>query len=649
MPRLDTFGWVVWPELCLGYDVKRAVVRGWTVVATVVGLAAGACSGGDSDDGGNACAPGSETCACYGNGTCDDDLTCLSSICVFDPDSAGSGGRRAQGGSGSSQAGSGDSEPSVAGDDSGPGTSGGSSSGGRATNSGGSNSPRGGSAGSTNGGGGELSMPDGPTPVERYGQLSVSGTNLVDDTGAPVKLEGMSSMWLNWEPTGYALSKHGLAWMRDNWNLRIFRIAMGVHSEDEPENTYLADPETNKVWVNTIVQNAIDTGVYVIIDWHDHDALSHQSEALAFFDEMSEKWGDSPNVLYEVFNEPLDLDWSSQLKPYHEAVVATIRGNDPDNVILLGTPNWDQDVDIAAQDPLSGNDLMYTLHFYACSHQTPFRNRAQAALAAGLPLFVSEWGATDADGGVDGLVCDAATRAWHDWMDAENISWTAWKLDGCSDSSCMFKDRTAPVEGGWTSATLNGHAPLVIDEMKTGLTGAGGSGSGGTTGTGGSGNPGTGGTPGSGIDLTEKPEACALVITCPSCCETAGVFALDNLPDPSNQTDAYTTAWNASSSQATASFDFPASGDIGAIFFKFSSLQSISALEVVASSSGAPTEVALVRDGGASGCVYIEDALGWYQNGCWGTPDGLFDQLEVRVRSTSAGDAMLTVEEIHYE
>ena len=275
-------------------------------------------------------------------------------------------------------------------------------------------------------------------------------------------------MWLNWDGAGYALSEAGLEWMRDNWQLRVFRAAMGVAPDSEPNGAYLGDPEKYKAQVNQIVQNAIDAGVYVIIDWHDHEALAHRTEAEAFFREMSMKWGGYPNVLYEVFNEPLNLNWASELKPYHQALVAAIRENDPDNVILLGTPNWDQDVDIAAASPLSGTNLMYTLHFYACTHQAAIRAKAQTARSRGLPMFVTEWGATHADGGVDGIVCEAEARTWHDWLDSNWISWTAWKLDGCTDSSCLFKDRSAPVSGGWTSAMLNGHAPIVIDEMLNG-------------------------------------------------------------------------------------------------------------------------------------------------------------------------------------
>jgi endoglucanase len=596
---------------------------------------------------GDNCDSGSEGCKCKAENLCDDGLVCEDELCV-DPNApngegganAASGGDGNQPGSGGSNTGSGATGSGATGSGAtGSGATGSGASGGSG-NMGSGGTGASGAVGGSSGSGGNA----GPTPVERHGQLSVSGTSLVDEDGQPVKLEGMSSMWLNWEPTGYALNREGLTWMRDNWNLRVFRIAMGVYSESDLVNTYLADPAKNKGWVNTIVQNAIDAGVYVIIDWHDHEALAHQAEAIAFFDEMSRAWGGYPNVIYEVFNEPLDLNWSTQLKPYHEAVVAAIRANDPDNVIVLGTPNWDQDVDVAASDPLSGANLMYALHFYACTHQAELRQRAQAAFQSGLPLFVTEWGAAHADGGLDGVVCDAEARAWHDWLDAANISWAAWKLDGCTDSTCMFRDQTVPTNGGWTASMLNGHAPYVIEEMTNDPPDPGSGGSGGSGGDGGA-----GGSGGTGVDLTEKPAACALVSTCPSCCVTAGVFALDSYDPPNDATTAIVTNWSADASGAQATFAFRAANEVGAIFFRFSELQYITSLGVLAGGSDTTREVALVKDGGASGCIYIDNGSGWVQNGCWGTPDYTFDQLEVRVRSYASGTATLTVSDIQYE
>jgi endoglucanase len=304
-------------------------------------------------------------------------------------------------------------------------------------------------------------MIDPNSPVGRHGQLRVQGTELVDASGMAVQLRGISTMWLNWEDR-YSSSKAGLAWMRDNWNITVFRAAMGV----EPEGAYLENPEKALSHLRTVVRNAIDLGVYVLIDWHDHHAHLNEARAIEFFSQISREFGQFPHVLYETFNEPEQVDWSTEIKPYHEAVVPAIRAQDPDNVIILGTRQWSQRVDEAAADPVTGTNLMYTVHFYACDHRDQQRSEAETAYAAGLALFVTEWGATPADGGASNpTVCADDAQAWHDWMNERNIGWTAWKLDGCADSSCLFNSDSAPADGGWTDQWLNGHARFVVDRL----------------------------------------------------------------------------------------------------------------------------------------------------------------------------------------
>jgi len=298
-------------------------------------------------------------------------------------------------------------------------------------------------------------------PVATHGQLRVEAGVLVDSAGQPVQLKGASSMWLNWETSGYAEDLDALLWLRDRWRLKVIRAAMGV----EPANGYLSNPGKSRGQVATIVKNAVTAGVYVIIDWHDHNAHLHRAEAEEFFADVAEEYGDLPNVLYETYNEPERAGWASDVKPYHEALVGAIRAHDPDNVIILGTPNWSQYVDEAALSPVVGDNLLYTLHFYACSHDQWLRDRAEMALAGGIGLFVTEWGATAADGGLDGVVCLDEGKIWLDWIDQHGLSWTAWKLDNCTDASCYFNGN-APVRGGWGSDDLQGHGPFVRERMR---------------------------------------------------------------------------------------------------------------------------------------------------------------------------------------
>lgn len=304
------------------------------------------------------------------------------------------------------------------------------------------------------------------SPVARYGQLRVDGSRLLDQSGNPVQLKGVSTQWLNWDNSPYPESKQTLEWLRDDWKLSVFRIAMGVSNAENVPLGYLVSPESTRERVERIIQNALDVGVYVIIDWHSHHADIYVEEARAFFSEMAKKYGQYPNIIYETFNEPLGrVVWSDVLKPYHQSVVTTIRREDPDNLVILGNPLWSQRVDEAAADPLRAANVAYTLHFYACTHSAWNRERAEIALGLGAPVFVSEFGLTDADGGTDGIVCEDEGNVWLDWMDANGISGVAWKLQPGGDSSNMIR-QGASADGGWTEDDLTGHAPIVREWMR---------------------------------------------------------------------------------------------------------------------------------------------------------------------------------------
>ncbi|RHO89192.1 hypothetical protein DW049_03755 [Ruminococcus sp. AF41-9] len=69
-------------------------------------------------------------------------------------------------------------------------------------------------------------------------------------------------------------------------------------------------------------------------------------------------------------------------------MIKTIRTYDKKNIILVGTPVWSQDVDVAADSPIKGySNLMYTFHFYAATHKEMYREKVKAAVKKGLPVL----------------------------------------------------------------------------------------------------------------------------------------------------------------------------------------------------------------------------------------------------------------------
>lgn len=295
-------------------------------------------------------------------------------------------------------------------------------------------------------------VPD--TFVAKHGQLSVKGTSLVDKNGESITLRGVSFGWHNWWPRFY--DKSTVAWLKSDWKCNLVRAAIGV----EPEGAYLDTPDLALKCLDTVLDAAIEEGIYVIIDWHSHGIKTE--EAKEFFTRAANKYKDYPNIIYEVFNEPVEDSWKD-VKAYSEEIIKAIRTIDKNNVILVGTPHWDQDIHLAADDPITGYDnIMYTLHFYAATHHQYLRDRGDYALSKGLPLFVSECAGMEASG--DGPINEEEWNNWLKWMDSHNISWAAWSVADKNETCSMVKDNSSPATG-WEDGDLKEWGKMVKNAL----------------------------------------------------------------------------------------------------------------------------------------------------------------------------------------
>lgn len=311
------------------------------------------------------------------------------------------------------------------------------------------------------------------TPVEQYGQLQIIGTNLCDQYGNPVQLRGPSSGWLQWD-AGIA-SPNTINWLVQNWNIDVFRIAMGV----EYEGGYLENKTGVRARVGSLIDACIQNGIYVIVDWHDHSAHQRLDDVLEFFTDIAQTYGHLPNIIYEPYNEPLNVSWDNVLRPFHIAVIDRIRLYDTNNIIVCGTREWSQRVDEAANNPIPRTNIMYTIHFYSCTHGAGLRAHGDYALSRGLPLFCTEWGATHADGGDDGIVCHEEAERWTDWMRDNNISWAAWHLVNYGQATSMIRGDAGTNASNWINYTtttptsnagtsFHGHAWFVYAKIQEG-------------------------------------------------------------------------------------------------------------------------------------------------------------------------------------
>lgn len=297
------------------------------------------------------------------------------------------------------------------------------------------------------------------TPVSRHGALKVSGNHIVDSHGKVFMLQGMSTHGIMWESFSDILSYNSLKVLRDDWKCNAVRIAM--YTEEWGGYTTgsgYASQAKQKV-INGVAQ-ATKLGMYVIIDWHilnDGNPRKHQNEAIAFFKEMAARYKNYNNVIYELCNEPNGgVSWSSDIRPYCQAVVNAIRSIDKNKLVICGTGTWSQDIDQVLGSRLSDANCLYTLHFYANTHTDWLRDRLKRCYNSGLPVLVTEFGTCDASG--NGGFNEYQTRQWYNLLASLKVGWFNWSAANKAETASAFRPGTnlANISAGESQLTESG-------------------------------------------------------------------------------------------------------------------------------------------------------------------------------------------------
>lgn len=291
--------------------------------------------------------------------------------------------------------------------------------------------------------------------AEQHGALSISGTKLVDAYGKEVRLQGVSTHGLAWFPQ--YVNKEAFQTMRDQWNVNCVRLALYT----EEYAGYCTGDENNKQQLEQLIDAGVsyaqELGMYVIIDWHilnDQSPLVHKKEAKQFFRRMARKYDGCNNVIFEICNEPNGATTWSEIKKYAKEILKVIRKNQKKGraMVIVGTPQWSQDVDVAASSPLKDDHVLYAFHFYAATHKETYREKVKKALEQGLPIIVSEFSICDASG--NGTIDYQEANTWKRFLKKNNISMCAWNLSNKAETSALLRSDCEKLSG-WKKRDLS--------------------------------------------------------------------------------------------------------------------------------------------------------------------------------------------------
>ena len=298
-------------------------------------------------------------------------------------------------------------------------------------------------------------------PVAENGQLQVKGHQLCNEYGKPFQLRGMSMFALMHMPECIAFN--ACKTLTDEWKSNVIRVPVLMANYSNNRN-YNQNPTFNNDLIDSMVTWTEKLGIYCIIDWHNDrfgnpDNINH-NKAAAFFELMSKKYSGKKNIIYELFNEPYgeSVNWDT-IAQYANRIMPIIRKNDPNSIILIGTPRWDQKLETVDINKLKDNkNVMFTFHFYAASHGSlypMFVNQIHR-----IPVFVSEWGTCESNG--VGVNDTASSNIFLKTMkqhisknDTVSISWCNFSYGDKEESTSALKPNSCK-NSLWNNTTFDG-------------------------------------------------------------------------------------------------------------------------------------------------------------------------------------------------
>ncbi|MGA2093737.1 MAG: glycoside hydrolase family 5 protein [Sedimentisphaerales bacterium] len=206
------------------------------------------------------------------------------------------------------------------------------------------------------------------------------------------------------------------------WYPKILRILVCPHDSDlyggspltfepnfNPNNP--DDPNTqNNEDFNDLLRETIDycaeKQLYAIIDWHVMtNTYDDVNDTNAFWSYIAPRFANDTHVLFELFNEPVNPGateaqrWDS-VRNDMQTWVDTIRASAPHNLILVGSPSYDQILGPVVYNPIADDNVVYVCHLYPyhwLGHGADpdwYRNQITTC-AEQYPVICTEWGFTE--------------------------------------------------------------------------------------------------------------------------------------------------------------------------------------------------------------------------------------------------------------
>jgi len=322
-------------------------------------------------------------------------------------------------------------------------------------------------SGGSSGGGGPTGCATSKTPHIAPGGYYVNGNTVCTTARQAHLFHGVDRPSLEFSPTGQMLNANDFRLMA-SWNANAVRVALNqdfwleaspIHSAGYPE------------LVDQVVRWAEEAGMDVILDLHWSDAgvlgsctsMCQQrmadSNSITFWSEVAARYKDDGRVLFELYNEPHDLTWTTWLSGGDtgagwraagmQELYNAVRAAGADNLVIAGGLDFAYDLSGVQSTRIAGYNILYGTHPYNnSSSKIPSAWDAHwGYLTKTDPVIITEFGDTACATMYDSQLlayADAHTTSWTSW---------AWYVGGCNFPSLITDWQGTPNAPGMVVKT----------------------------------------------------------------------------------------------------------------------------------------------------------------------------------------------------
>jgi hypothetical protein len=234
--------------------------------------------------------------------------------------------------------------------------------------------------------------------------LKVEGHNIVDNNGNLITLKGFARPSLEWNEQGQFLSEQDFANMK-KWGANTIRLSLNQASWFKSKTIDVKG--SYKQIIDAIIYQATQKGMVVILDLHwtkgNGQPNMADKDSIRFWKEVATQYKSFGTVLFELFNEPVNINkdvWLSGNAVYsgYQELYNAIASTGAKNICIINGLEWGFNLAFLTSGDqykyaVKGENIVYGSHPYKRSYESIYSSLA--GVVNKYPMLFTEFGDND--------------------------------------------------------------------------------------------------------------------------------------------------------------------------------------------------------------------------------------------------------------